>query len=92
MHAGRQRRLETKKPEVEHKHLAPVAVLTMHAITSLLYMFNLCRPIEKCIYIMLVEKPRITRCPAAKHPKHNKLAVTDIGEKLVDFFHDTAQA
>ena len=29
---------------------------------------------------------------AKKHPKHNKLAVTDIREKLVDFFNDTVQA
>ena len=28
---------------------------------------------------------------AAKHPKHNKLAVTDIREKQVDFFNDTAR-
>ena len=30
--------------------------------------------------------------PAAKHPKHNKLAITDIREKPVDFFNDTARA
>ena len=28
--------------------------------------------------------------PVAKHPKYNKLAVTDIPEKPVDFFNDTA--
>ena len=29
--------------------------------------------------------------PAAKNPKHNKLAVTDIRQKPVNFFNGTAQ-
>ena len=46
-HADRQRQFETKKPEdsdtfseVEHKHLTPATVLTMHALTSSLYMLQ----------------------------------------------------
>ena len=47
MQANKRRRWEMNKPEhsdtfseVEHKHLTPVTVLTMHAITNLLYMFQ----------------------------------------------------
>ena len=38
------------------------------------------------------KKNPFTSYPAAKHPKHNKFAVTDIREKPVDLFNNTAQA
>ena len=41
---------------------------------------------------MLAKKHRVTCCPAAKHPKHNKLRVTEIREEPVDFFNATARA
>ena len=55
-----------------------------------MYSNDLCKPIEKYIYVS--KKHPFTCCLAAKHPKHNKLAVADIREKPVDFFNDTAQA
>ena len=51
---------------------------------------DLCKPIE--IYIYVRKKHPFASYPAAKHPKHRKLAVTDIPEKSVEFFNDTAQA
>ena len=44
------------------------------------------------IYIYFREKHPFTSYPAAKHPKHNKLAVADTRKKSVDFFNDTARA
>ena len=41
---------------------------------------------------MLEKNHPFTCCPTAKHAKHNKLAVTDIREKPVNFFNDTARA
>ena len=38
------------------------------------------------------KKHPFTSYPAAKHPKQNKLAVTDIRDKSVDCVHDTARA
>ena len=38
------------------------------------------------------QKHPFTSCPAAKHSKHNKLAVTSIQEKPVDLLNDTAWA
>ena len=57
---------------------------------SIIFFNDLCKPIE--IYIFVRKKHPVTCCPAAKHPKQNKLAVTDIREKPVDFFKDTARA
>ena len=37
------------------------------------------------------KKHPFTGYPAAKHPKHNKLAVTDMQEKPVVLFTDTAR-
>ena len=41
---------------------------------------------------MLEKKHPFTSYPAEKHPKHNKLAVTDKQKKTVDFFDDAARA
>ena len=40
---------------------------------------------------MLAKKHPFASYPAAKNPKHNKLAVTDIREKPVDFLNDIAR-
>ena len=54
-------------------------------------LFNiLCKPIE--IYIYDRKEHPFTGYSAAKYPKHNKLAVTDIREKLVEFYNDTVWA
>ena len=59
----------------------------MHTVTNLLYFFNdFCKPIETYIYVR--KNDPFTSYPAAKHPKHNKLAITDIREKPVDSFND----
>ena len=75
MHASKSRRWEMYKPEdsdtffeVEHKHSTPVAVLTMHAITNLLYSVcvnDLCRPLEK--YICVSKKDSSTCFLLAMH-------------------------
>ena len=92
-------RWKTTKPEdsdafskVEHKHQTPVAVLIMHVITSLLYIFfnNLCRPIGK--YIYLSEKALICMFSRRKAPKYSKFSVTNAGKKTVDFSYGTARA
>ena len=57
---------------------------------SIIFLNHLCKLIEINIYAR--KKHPFTRHPAAKHPKHNKLVVTDIREKPVDFFNDTARA
>ena len=49
----------------------------------MIYFNDLCPPIE--IYIYAMKKPPFSCCPAAKHPKHNKLAVTDKQENPVNF-------
>ena len=81
-------RWKTTKPEdsdafskVEHKHQTPVAVLIMHVITSLLYIFfnNLCRPIGK--YIYLSEKALICMFSRSNAPKYSKFSVTNAGKK-----------
>ena len=41
---------------------------------------------------MLAKSHPFTSYPAAKQPKHNRLAVTNIREKPVDFSNDTARA
>ena len=45
---------------------------------------------EKYVYVS--EKHPSKCCPAAKHPKDNKLPVTRILEKPADFFYGTKQA
>ena len=50
-------------------------VLSMHALTSELYMLQ-------CVN----KKYSSTCCPLAKHPKHNKIAVTNMREKPVDLY------
>ena len=63
----------------------------MHAVTKFIIFFNsLCKPIE--IYIYARKKHPFTSYPAAKLPKHNKFAATDLLEKPVDFFNNTARA
>ena len=76
--------------EVEYKHLTLVTVLAMHAVTSLLY-FQYSMQANRNIHLCQEKHPFIGY-PAAKHPKHNKLAVTDIWEKPVEFFNDTSRA
>ena len=71
---------------MERKHSTPAAVLTVDAITSLLYMFQWSIQANKIIINMLAKKQPFTWYPTAKHPRHNKLAVEDIREKPVDFF------
>ena len=44
------------------------------------------------MYIYSRKKHPFTSYPAAKHEKSSKLVVTDIQEKPVDFFNDTARA
>ena len=57
----------------------------MHAITSLLYLFN--EPFTPLgIYLYARKKHPFANNPAAKHPKHNKVVVTDIKDKPVNFF------
>ena len=56
--------INEKKPEVENRHLTHVGVLTMHTITSLLY---ICKPIEK--YIHVSEKALIYMLSCSKVPK-----------------------
>ena len=60
--------------EVEHKHITPATVFTMHAVTSLLYMFQWSMQVNKLIY-------GSEKSPIYMHPKHNKVVVTDIQEK-----------
>ena len=57
---------------------------------SIIYFIDLCKPIETYIYAR--KKHPFASYPAAKHPKHSQLAVTDIREKPVDFFNNTARA
>ena len=72
---------------MEHKHLTPVAVLVMHAVTSLLNLQQSMQANRNNIYAR--KKHPFTSYPAAKRPKQNKLAVPNIREKPVDFFKDT---
>ena len=41
---------------------------------------------NKNIYIYGKKKHPFAGYPAVKHPKHSKFAITDIGEKPVNFF------
>ena len=67
---------------MEHKHLTPVAVLTIQAVTSLLYFFNdPCKPIE--IYVYAREEHSFTSYPAAKH---SKFAITDRRQNQQSFY------
>ena len=50
---------------------------------SIIFFNDHCKPIET--YINAMKKHSFTSCPAAKHPKHNKLAATNIREKPVDW-------
>ena len=86
-HARKIRRLKRKKSEdrfkVEHQPETPAAVLTMDVVTSLCFN-DLCNPIEKYIY---VSKKHPLRCrTTAKHPKRNKLQVTNINRKTSGLF------
>ena len=60
-----------------------------HGNKSIIMFNNLCKPIE--IYIYAEKILSFTCYSTAKHPKHNKLAVTDIREKPVNFFNDNAR-
>ena len=86
-HANKTWRYEPNKyedgdPFPKHKHLTPVTVLAMHMAASQYIFKNLCKPIA--IYIYARKQHPFTSYPTAKHPKHNKLAVTDIREKPVN--------
>ena len=68
-----------------HKHLTAIAVLTVRVKTSQYTLSNdLCKPLE--IYVYARKKHPSSGYPTAKHPKHRKLAITDIREKPVNFF------
>ena len=43
-------------------------------------------------YIYAKKKHPFASYPAAKHPKHSKLAVADVRQKPVDLFNNTARA
>ena len=51
---------------------------------SVIYFTNLCKPIET--YIDARKKHPFASYSTAKHPKHSKLAITYIREKLANFF------
>ena len=51
---------------------------------------DLCKPIET--YIDARKKHPFASYPTAKHPKHSKFAITDIREKLVNFFYCLTRA
>ena len=51
---------------------------------SIIYFMDLCKPIET--YIDARKKHPFASYSTAKHPKHSKLAITYIREKLVNFF------
>ena len=74
---------------MEHKHITPVAVLTMHAVTSLLY-FQCSMQTNRNIH--LFQEKALTSYPTTKHPKHSKFTITDMREKPADLFYCTAQA
>ena len=70
---------------MDHKHLTPVAVSAMHAVTNLLCFNDLCKPIE--IYIYVRKRHPFTSYLAARHPKHKKNLRLQMNEKKpVDFF------
>ena len=62
--------------------------------------FNFCRSLDYArgnkyiIFLMIYARKKhpFTCCPAAKHQKHNRLAVTDIREKPVDSLNNNARA
>ena len=85
---AKRRKPKTAFSEVEHRHDSPVAIQTLHALTSLLYIcynehIGLCKLIETYIYGS--RKHPFTSYSTAKHPKHSQLNVTNIQEKLVIF-------
>ena len=51
---------------------------------SIIYFMDLCKPIET--YIDARKKHPFASYSTAKHPKHSKLAITYIREKLANFF------
>ena len=74
-----------------HCRLTFIAVLTCTQKRVYYILSNdLCKVIEILIYGR--KKRPFTGNPAAKHPKHSKLAITDIREKPVNFFCCLTQA
>ena len=62
----------------------------MHAVASLFYFPAIKKPIKTYIYVR--KKRSFTSYPAAKHLKYSKFAITDIREKLVNFFYCSTRA
>ena len=73
------KRRETKKPE-ESGAVSEVKHRLDNSVTSLQ-----CACVNKSVIDITMHKRKapIKICPAAKHPKHNQLRVTNIGEKPV---------
>ena len=78
----------TRKPE-ESDAISEVHPRYGNSVSSLR-----CARINKSIYIIVgKEKTPITSYPAAKHPNHNKFAITDMREKPAYFsFYWTTRA
>ena len=68
-----------------HRRSTFIAVMIVHAKNQFFYTFQ--RSIKLIeIYVYARKKHPSSGYPAAKQPKHRKLAVTDIREKPVNFF------
>ena len=67
--------------KVRHRYDNPVACLDCARVRKSIIYVTMCK--QK-------QKPPSPRCSAAKHPKYNKTAVTDMREKSVNFFNGTA--
>ena len=63
----------------------------MHAITSLLYMFQWYMQANRK-YIYIRKKHPFACCPAAKAPKRSEFRVTNIWEKSAKFSYGTSRA
>ena len=70
--------------EVEHKHQTPVTFLTMHAIASLLYMFQWFMQANRK-YIYVSKKASINMLSGSKPPKCSKFSVINIQENQWTF-------
>ena len=90
---GDEKRINTKTVMlfsiVKDKHYSCRSLGYASGNESIISIDDLCKPIETYIYAR--NKHPFTSYAAAKHPKHNKLAVTGIREKPADFFNDTTR-
>ena len=78
-------------PKVSHYRRTPFAVLTMHAVTSLLstYFTDLCKPVETYIYAW--KKHPFASYPAAKHPNTANLRLQTYDKDQWTFFNNAAR-